>query len=72
MKSLNIFSKANSSYNIKNTFSVVVFFIYVATSCSTRSDSVVDCVDLKSQAAVIDTMTREMYLSSCLERVVWG
>lgn len=70
MKSLNIFSKANSSYNIKNTFSVVFFSIYVTTSCSTRSDNVVDCVDLKSQAAVTDTITREMYPTYMVGNIV--
>ena len=58
---MNIFSNSNTSYNINKIFSVVVFFIYITTSCNTRSDSVVDCVDLKSQASVIDTMTNEMY-----------
>lgn len=60
MKTLNIFSSNNPSCNLKNTFSVVVFFICITTSCSTRSDSVVDSVNLKSQASVIDTINSEM------------
>lgn len=61
MKSLNIFSKINISYIIKKLSYVVFLFIYITTSCNTRSDSVVDSINLKSQAAVIDTTNSEMY-----------
>jgi len=61
MKLLDIFSKSNTSCNINRIFSVVVVLTYITTSCNTRSDSVVDCVNLKSQAAVIDTTNSEMY-----------
>lgn len=69
MKLLNVFSKNNTSlysHNMKGiSFVAVVFSMCIMTSCNTSSDAVVDIVDLKSQAAVIDTMSSEMR-TTCL------
>ena len=46
---------------MKKILFVALFFIYIMTSCNTRNDSVIDNVNLKSQAAVIDTTDSKMY-----------